>query len=131
MGQEDTEKEISFDCLRAIVDVAIKTKNICPIERITKENQLRYMQKYAESLISKTEFEIGKYGLGLAVVAIGLSYIIVATHFLNELIVYIGGIIIILLGCKIILSKTSDGKNIEFIHEIILKIEEKLANKTY
>lgn len=55
MCQEDAENKISFECLRTTVDDAIKSKNICIIERINDEKLLRYMQKYAESLISKHE----------------------------------------------------------------------------
>ncbi len=55
MGQE-AEKEINFEDLKAKVDAAIENKDISIIEiteddKQLKECQLRYMQKYAESLI--------------------------------------------------------------------------------
>ncbi len=82
MSQEESEKEISFDCLRTKIDEAIKTKNICSIERSeVTEKQLRYMQRYAESQVSKEgstdSFEsylLGLLGLAIAIVALSASY---------------------------------------------------------
>jgi hypothetical protein len=130
MSQEDAEKEISFDCLRTIVDETIKTKNICTIERLeVTEKQLRYMQKYAELQISKNEFETGNIGIGLAFFAIGISFIVLTADFSNK-ISSIEGVIFSILGLVIIFWKTPKVKKNEFIHKIILKIEEKLPDKS-
>lgn len=126
MGQEDAEKKISKECLRNMVDEAIKTKNICIIERIEKEN-LRYAQKYAESLISKNEFDIGNMGIGFALLGLGITYIISITTDFTKQMSPIEGTFLIILGFVLIFRiKTPLTKKIEFIHEIILKIEEKL-----
>ncbi len=134
MGQE-AEKEINFEDLKAKVDAAIKNWDISIIEKIEddkklKEHQLRYMQKYAESLISKNEFETGNIGIGLAFVAIGLSFIIaVIADSSNKLMSSIEGILFFISGSVIIFWKTPKVKRIEFIHEIIMKIEEKFPQQ--
>jgi hypothetical protein len=128
MGQEeDTETEISFEDLKTIVDAAIKGQYISAIEAIKDENHLRYMQKYAEMLLSKDEFGIGTLGIGIAIMAIGLIYIPDATaDAINKL----GGWILVILGFVIIFwEKTPLAKKNEFKHKIILKIEEKLQVK--
>ncbi len=146
MGQEDAEKKISYDCLRTIVDDAIKTKNICTIEKIEDEHQLRYMQKYAEVLVSEDEsrissksYSLGMYSVALAFVAIGLSYFLAGiSRYPIENINVISGTSIIIFGAAlflwIVLKKDKENENInkdiEFTHDIILKIEEKLPDRT-
>lgn len=151
MCQEDAEKKISYDCLRTIVDDAIKTKDICTIERIeVTENQLRYMQKYAESLISKDEsgisfdsYFIGMDSVALAILSLGLSYFLFVASILKlegVAIIYIYtffGIALAFGGAKLLLwekpkqKKEFENKNkdIKFMHKIILKIEERLSNR--
>ncbi len=145
MGQEDTENKISLESLRSMVDEAIKNKNICIIDKVEHEN-LRYAQKYAESLISKNESNISSksYFMGinsivLAFLAIGLSYFLagISRYQLENVNVY-SGLSIIIFGAVLFLwiklKKENEianiNKNIEFIHEIILKIEEKLSSRT-
>ena len=131
MCQEDAEKEINFEDLKAKVDAAIKNKDISIIEKIEndtqlKEHQLRYMQKYAESLISKKEIRNGYFGFGLASVAIGLSFLF--SNDQNKLFLFIDGMFWSIVGLMMMFWKKPPAvKKIEFIHEIILKIEEKLT----
>lgn len=114
-----------------MVKDAIKTQNIDKIERIESEPQLRYMQKYAELLVSKDEIEIGIYGYVLAIIAIGISYFLVNPPDFTKFISRFSGILIIIIGLIVLFFwKFKYKPEIEFIHEIILKIEEKLANKT-
>lgn len=145
MGQEDTEQKISYDCLRNMVDEAIKTQNICIIEKIKDEHQLRYMQKYADVLVSEDEskisfksYSLGMYSIGLAFAAIGLSYFLAGiSKYPLENINVISGTSIIF-GATIFfwiaLKKDKENENInediEFTHDIILKIEEKLSDRT-
>ena len=145
MGQEYVEKEISFECLRTAVDNAIKTKNMCIIESIKKENQLRYMQKYAELLISKNDskisfrsYFIGVYSVILGSAAIGISYILVGNSknpMLETMYYYLGiGIVIMTAFLWFWLKPHEEkefnnkNKDAEFMHSIILKIEERLPN---
>lgn len=81
---------------------------------------------------------MGYLALVLALFAIGVSYILVATaDNSNKQILSFGGygsIIIALVIFFLIPKARKEFKNknedIEFIHEIILKIEEKLPNRT-
>lgn len=145
MGQEDAENKISFECLRTMVDNAIKTKNICMVETIENENQLRYMQKYAELLVSQEglaisypSIKLGILSVGLALFAIGLSYILVdPTGYLNKQILFFGGILIVIIAFVIFFLMLRTGKviknkndDVEFIYKIILKIQEKLSDST-
>lgn len=146
MGQEDAEKEISFDCLRVIVEDAIKAKNICTIEKIKDEHQLRYMQKYAEMLVSEDEssisslsYSLGMQSFALAFCAIGLSYFLAGvSRYPLETINVISGSSLLILGFVLFFwivpkrEKENENmkKDIEFTHDIILKIEEKLPNRT-
>lgn len=146
MGQEDAENKISFECLRTMVDEAIKTKNICIIERIEKEN-LRYAQKYAELRVSKNESRISfnSYLIGMdsvvfAILGIGLSYLLLiasktptleAMYAIFGFALAFGGIRLLLWEKpKQIKEFENKNKDIEFMHEIILKIEERLSNRT-
>jgi hypothetical protein len=144
--EEGIEKELSFDCLRTMVDEAIKTKNICIIDKIEKKNQLRYMQKYAELLVSEKESKIsfesyfnGMAGVVLAIVAIGISYFLVGVskNLMVETTYLFLGIFILIIGSVLwylIMPRKRKGfekveTDIKFIHIIILKIEEMLSNR--
>ncbi len=141
MGQgEDTEKEISFQCLRTLVEEAIKTKNICIIERIEKEN-LRYAQKYAELLVSKSESEtsfyslfIGRFSLSAVLFTIGVSLFLTGASVPKEVFT-VSGVLVMIFGIWAMLEELKKGKelekakkDVEFMHTIILKIEEMLSN---
>ncbi len=133
MGQEDAETEIRFEDLKAIVDAAIKNQKPSAIDVIEDERQLRYMQKYAELLLSKAEFDNGNFEIGLAIIAIGIASILAAiSDVLNKQISVISGIVLFIFGVGVVfrnkLPVMKDTKN-EFIHEIILKIEEKLSSR--
>jgi hypothetical protein len=143
MGQEDADNKISFEYLRTMVDNSIKTKNICMVETIENEKQLRYMQKYAELLVSKEglvisypSIKLGIFSVGLALFAIGLSYILVDPNgFFNKLILFFGVICIVIIAFMIFflmfrMEKLIKNKNddVEFILKIVLKIEERLLN---
>lgn len=146
MGQEDVENKISFDCLRTVVDEAIKTKNICIIEGIEKE-KLRYAQKYAELLVSEKEAKIsfesyfvGVDSVSLALIAIGVSYILFGVYKnpAFEPAYFWLGIVMAIIGFWVLCWKKPQTKkefevikeDIKFAYTIILKIEERLSNRT-
>ena len=82
---------------------------------------------------SKIEFIVGNLGIGLALLAISLSYLLSATADIpNKLMSSIDGIIILILSIVILFfpEKLRQFKKNEFIHTIILKIEEKLLTRT-
>ncbi len=142
MCQEDAENKISKECLRNRVDEAIKTKNISVIEGIEKED-LRYAQKYTELQISKIEskassksYLIGLEGVSFAIIAIGGSLVLfgISKIPMVETMYFYLGIVIVIMGMWIwyggrpyqIKEFDKIEKDIEFMHEIILRIEEKL-----
>lgn len=128
---QETKTEINFESLRTIVDDAIKNKNTSAIEVIEDEKQLRYMQKYAELLVSKDEISVGIYGYVLTLIAIGVSYLLVNPPNFTKLMSPYSGFLIIIFGLIVMFFwKRKYKPEIEFMHEIILKIEEKLSNKT-
>jgi hypothetical protein len=144
MCQEDAENKISKECLRTTVDEAIKTKNICIIEGIEKEN-LRYAQKYTEVLVSEEELRVsiesyskGFEGVILAIIAIGISWILfgVSRDPFLEVEFFFLGLVILSLGLWLWYRVRpyerkefeKREKDIEFMHEIILKIEERLES---
>lgn len=143
MGQE-AEKEINFEGLKAIVDNATKNKDTSTIEAIEGDKQLRYLQKYTELRISKGESSIsssslfaGVIGLGVGVFAIGVSVFLTGASIVPKEVFTISGIIMMGLGIWAILKIKKAYKefekierDIEFMHVIILKTEEKLSSKT-
>ncbi len=134
---QEVDKEINFEDLRAKVNTAIKNRDISIIGKVEddkqlNEHQLRYMQKYAESLISKKEIRMGYFGFGVAVFAIGLSLLsLSASTDVPHKLFSIEAIFVSIVGLVMMFwKKPPVVKKIEFIHEIILKIEEKLPSRT-
>lgn len=142
--QEDAENKISKDCLRNMVDEAIKTRDIGIIDRIEKED-LRYAQKYTEVLVSEEELRVsiesylkGLEGVILAIMAIGISWIVfgVLRNPILDAEFSFFGFVILILGVLLwykwrplkIEEFEKKEKDIQFMHEIILKIEEKLES---
>ena len=125
-----SKKEINFKFLRSIVDDAIKKKDISKIEAMDGEkqkNELKYMQKYSELQVSKNELAIGYYAIVLAFFAIGISYWLVNSSELQKLIFpYIGNSFVAIAVLLLFLWQLKYKPDIEFMHKIILKIEEKL-----
>ncbi len=142
MCQEDAENKTGKECSRNMVDEAIKTLDICIIDRIEKEN-LRYAQKYTELQISEKELRVsfisidmGLIGVMLAILAIGASFILFGVsgntmleqRYLNSgIVIFIMGVImggfLWFIGMPFM---RKEEKDIKFMHKIILKIEEKL-----
>lgn len=134
----------SYDNLKTIVNDAIKNQEISIIETIEGEKQLRYLQKYAESLISwdglrfsYDSFLIGAMGIGLALFAIGISVYPFGESTVPKIVYRIFGLFIISSGILAILGTIKTRKQFDkmleenkFIHDLILKIEEKLLNRT-
>ncbi|MCK4799242.1 MAG: hypothetical protein KAT05_17850 [Spirochaetes bacterium] len=134
----------SYDNLKTIVNDAIKNQEISIIETIEDEKQLRYLQKYAESLISWDglrfsyySFLIGAMGIGVALFAIGISIYLFGESTVPKIVYLILGVIIMGSGVWEILKTIKTRKQFDkmleenkFIHDLILKIEEKLLNRT-
>lgn len=143
MCQEDNENKISKECLRNMVDDAIKTKNICIIERSEKEN-LRYVQKYIDYLISNKgldvsihAFDFGIYGWVFGIIAIGVSFYVPGyledhpasrTAFENQ-----GAFIVFIAFLALLVVKywydkyfKKINKDIKFMQDLVLRIEELL-----
>lgn len=132
---QGTESQINFVCLRAIIDDAIKNKDISAIEAMDNKNkrhekQLRYMQKYAELKISKDGFSFGIYSFILAILAIGVSYALINTQEIQKAFYPTGVFFIIMALLLLIWWKRKYEPSINFIIQVILKIEEKLSNET-
>ncbi len=125
-----------------MIDEAIKTGDIGIIDRIEKED-LRYAQKYTEVLVSEEELRVsiesylkGLEGVILAIIAIGISWIVFGVSrdtILDKEFFFFGFVIFILgvwLWYRWIPNERKEfekkEKDIKFMHEIILKIEEKL-----
>jgi hypothetical protein len=141
--QEDKKDKISFECLRTTVDDAIKTKDISIIEGIEKKN-LRYVQKYIEMHVSEkglgislNSYDIGLEGVILAFIAIGGSFVLFGISretFIEGAYLFLG-IIIASLGAWLwykgrhIKRKENEKieEDIEFMHKIILRIEERIT----
>lgn len=144
MGQE-AEKEINFESLRAIAEEAIENKDFSAIERIEDENQLEYIQKFVDVKLSNIavnisipSFFLSAFGVVFGIIAIGLTLFLVGISIDGVIkITYpVAGIIIVLYGGWLFreLYKYKGkfekaGKDIEFMHKIILRIEEKLIRK--
>lgn len=138
---EQVKKEINFQDLKCMVCESVKNNDASFIEAIKDENQLRYVQKLIEVLISRRgsifsyqSFLIGIDGIGLAFMAIGISFVLagisayISTD-VSKIIYTLNGFIILYLGMWIG-RRRKEFKNIEkdteFMHEISLRIEEKL-----
>ncbi len=149
MSQE-AGKEINFGFLRAIVEEAIKNNDPSAIEAIKDEYRLRYMQKYTELRSSKRglaiSFEsylIGMDSVAFAIIGIGISYILVALskyismYSWSEIVYILIGLAIVCLGIVLLLKIKPKRKkefekaekDIKFMHDIVMKIEEKLIEK--
>ena len=127
-------------CLVALVDKAIENKDTSVIEEIEDKNHLKYMQKDVEvrilrkgSIFSSLSLYIGNTGIGIGALAIGLSLFLVGIPIagLSEITYPVGGFVIMCVGIIIVIIphtkwfKNID-KDIEFMCDLILKIEEKL-----
>ena len=142
---EDAENKISFECLRTMVDEVVETKNLGIIDKIEKE-KLRYVQKYAESVISHYELIVssnslvaGVMGLVFGFFALGLSIILSILFTVNssvlKAVLFILGAIMMGVGFLAV-EKVDKArkefkkreKDIEFMRNFILKIEEKLLS---
>ena len=123
-------------CLVALVDKAIENKDTSVIEEIEDKNHLKYMQKDVEvrllrtdSIYSSLSLYVGNMGIGFGTFAIGLSFFLIGIPIdgLAEITYPIGGFVIMCAGIIVCIKgfKKID-KNIEFMCDLILKIEEKL-----
>ncbi|MFZ3059077.1 MAG: hypothetical protein WA102_04980 [Candidatus Methanoperedens sp.] len=144
MSQE-AEKEMDFRCLRDIVEEAIRIEDTDTpsIKAVTKGNQLRYIQKYTESLISKSESKnsSNSYFISLFAIAVTLFIIGISVFLAGDLssvpkIAFtVIGVIIMVFGLYYMYKTVEFRKEIkksekdaEFMHELVLKIEEKLPD---
>jgi len=131
---QDAEKEINFVCLRAMVEEAIKNKDISAIDAMNCEKQgkeLRYVQKYTELQVSKNELPIGIFAIVLAFFAIGISYWLVNISEEQKSMFQFTGILFIMIAVLLLFLWLLKYKpDIEFMHKIILRIEEKIPNRT-
>ena len=127
-------------CLVALVDKAIENKDTSVIEEIEDKNHLKYMQKDVEvrilrkgSIFSSLSLYVGNMGIGFGALAIGLSLFLVGIPIdgLSEITYPVGGFVIMCVGIIIVIIPNTKwfkniDKDIEFMCDLILKIEEKL-----
>ncbi|MCZ7402041.1 MAG: hypothetical protein O8C61_07445 [Candidatus Methanoperedens sp.] len=142
---KEAEKVMDFGSLRNIVEEAIRIEDTdtSAIKEITKGNQFRYMQKYTESLISKNEskkssksYFISIFSIATTLFIIGISVFLAGDlSSVPKIAFTVFGFILMGLGiCSMFETlnfrkeiKKSE-KDAEFMHELILKIQEKLPD---
>ncbi|NJD76140.1 MAG: hypothetical protein FIB08_03445 [Candidatus Methanoperedens sp.] len=145
MGQE-AENQINFESLKAIVNDAIENENISAILAIEDKNQLRYMQKFVEVKLSELtanksipSFILSASGIVFGIIAIGLTIFLVGVSLddVGKIIYRVAGIILVIYGIWLFKDIykykgkfEKSGKEIKFMYEIILKIEETLIKKS-
>lgn len=128
--------------LKALVKKAIENEDFSIIEAIKDKNQLRYIQKYAELFVSNINSKISFLSLymelkgsNLCIIAIGISLFLVGVSINNitKISYLLTGVVIIGLGVwmEIRINKYKKEiekieKDIEFMQDFVLKIEEKL-----
>ena len=141
--QDETPTIENYKDIVSLVDKAIKNKDTSVIEEIEDKKHLKYMQKDVEvrllikdSIFSSLSLYIGNTGISIGALAIGLSLFLVGIPIdgLSEITYPVGGFVIMLfVGMGVVwwdrkykkeLEKMD--KDIEFMYDLILKIEEKL-----
>lgn len=142
VSQDKTQTIKSSTDIIALVEDAIKNKDTSVIKKIEDKNHLKYMQKVVEVEILRTDLifsipsvSIGIKGIILGTIAIGLSIFLVAIPIDNlpKIISPLVGVIIIGVGIyyyikanKLDREFEKIKRHIEFMHDFILEIEEKL-----
>lgn len=135
--QDETPTIENYKDIVSSVDKAIEKKDTSVIEEIEDKNHLKYMQKDVEvrllrkgSIFSSLSLYIGNTGIGLCALAIGLSlsFILIGIPIdgLSKILYSVGCVVIICLGIIILIRFKNIDKDIEFMCDLILKIEEKL-----
>ena len=135
--QDETPTIENYKDIVSSVDKAIENKDTSVIEEIEDKNHLKYMQKDVEvrilrkgSISSSRSLYISNTGIALCVLAIGLSLSFISIGIpidgLSKILYSVGAVVIICLGIIIFIRFKKIDKDIEFMCDLILKIEEKL-----
>jgi len=135
--QDETPTIENYKDIVSLVDKAIENGKTSVIEEIEDKNHLKYMQKDVEmrilrkgSISSSRSLYISNTGIALCALAIGLSLSFISIGIpidgLSKILYFIGGVVIICLGIIIFIRFKNIDKDIEFMCDLILKIEEKL-----